>query len=58
MTDDGALAHRSGPAQPDAGGNGVAIMRERAEELGGHLSLETAPTGTTVRAALPLAQAG
>ena len=58
VADDGALAHRTGTAQQGAGGNGVAIMRERAEELGGHLSLQTAPTGTTVRAALPLPEAG
>jgi signal transduction histidine kinase len=51
VTDDGEFADRS---RLDGGGNGVAIMRERAEELGGHLSLDTAATGTTVRAELPV----
>jgi signal transduction histidine kinase len=54
VTDDGEVADRS---RLDGGGNGIAIMRERAEELGGRLSLETAPTGTIVRAALPIPQA-
>jgi signal transduction histidine kinase len=58
VTDDGALANPARPAPPDASGNGVAIMRERAEELGGHLSVETAPSGLTIRAVLPVGQAG
>jgi signal transduction histidine kinase len=58
VTDDGAFALPSGSPQQDARGNGVAIMRERAEELGGHLSLETTPTGTSIHAGLPVAQAG
>ncbi len=35
-------------------GNGLATMRERAEELGGTLVMAVTPTGTTVTAALPL----
>ncbi|MCV2489738.1 sensor histidine kinase [Geodermatophilus sp. YIM 151500] len=49
VADDGAgLPSRAGP------GVGTSSMRERAEELGGTLTLESAPgAGTTVRAALP-----
>jgi signal transduction histidine kinase len=36
-------------------GLGSTTMRERAEELGGHLQLRTGPSGTTVVATLPLA---
>jgi signal transduction histidine kinase len=54
VTDDGTAA----PAHLDNGGNGLAIMHERADELGGHLSLETALTGTTVRAVLPILATG
>jgi signal transduction histidine kinase len=35
-------------------GVGLASMRERAEEVGGILTLATAPGGTTVRARLPM----
>jgi signal transduction histidine kinase len=34
---------------------GIAGMHERAAELGGGLTVESGPTGTTVRAVLPLA---
>jgi two-component system NarL family sensor kinase len=34
-------------------GIGMISMRERAEELGGALTVESGPSGTTVRALLP-----
>jgi signal transduction histidine kinase len=44
VTDDGAGISASRP-----GGNGLLIMRERAEELGGTLAVERADAGTGVR---------
>ena len=50
VTDDGVgLTPASG-----SGGNGLATMRERAEELGGWLRLESAPGATRITASLPL----
>ena len=36
------------------GGNGLVTMRERAEELGGTLTLSSGPTGVSVRVSLPV----
>jgi signal transduction histidine kinase len=44
-----------GLAESAATGVGIAGMHERAAELGGGLTVESGPTGTTVRAVLPLA---
>jgi signal transduction histidine kinase len=45
----------TGGATPRPGGVGLTSMRERAEEVGGRLVLESsAGSGTTVRATLPL----
>jgi signal transduction histidine kinase len=47
----------AGPTDADrdsVGGNGLATMRERAEELGGTLTLSSGPTGVSVRASLPV----
>ena len=53
ISDDGR-----GGADPDGGGTGLRGLADRVEALGGQLSLESPPgAGTTVRAALPLAQA-
>jgi signal transduction histidine kinase len=49
VSDDG-----SGIAAGTAGGNGLFTMRERAEELGGTLSVQTSPDGTSVTARIPL----
>jgi signal transduction histidine kinase len=48
VTDDGA-----GLAAADRYGNGLAIMRERAEELGGTVTVLEASPGVTVAACLP-----
>jgi signal transduction histidine kinase len=56
-----ATVSDAGPGIPDqrrSSGHGLATMRERAEELGGTLTVTTGPTGTTVVAALPAASAG
>ena len=50
ITDDGA-----GLRPPDHHGHGLAIMRERAEELGGTVTVTDASPGVTVRARLPAA---
>jgi signal transduction histidine kinase len=48
VTDDGTgLPERIRP------GLGTSSMRERAEELGGHLSIDSGPSGTRVTALLP-----
>jgi signal transduction histidine kinase len=50
ITDDGA-----GLRPPDHHGHGLAIMRERAEELGGTVTVTDASPGVTVKARLPAA---
>jgi signal transduction histidine kinase len=49
VTDDGA-----GLRLPGEHGNGLAIMRERAEELGGTATVSNTPPGVMVAAQLPL----
>jgi signal transduction histidine kinase len=49
ITDDGAGLPRAG-----GHGNGLAIMRERAEELGGAVTVSDAAPGVTVAARLPV----
>lgn len=39
-------------------GNGLATMRERAEEVGGTLAVSTSPQGTAVEAVLPIELGG
>ncbi len=48
ITDDGA-----GLRAPDHHGHGLAIMRERAEELGGTMTVRDGSPGVTVEARLP-----
>ena len=48
ITDDG-----SGLATASPDGNGLAIMRERAEELGGTVTVSDTAAGVTVQARLP-----
>ena len=48
VTDDG-----TGLRAPGSHGHGLAIMRERAEELGGTVTVATNSTGVTVQARLP-----
>lgn len=50
VTDDGAGLAACGPH-----GNGLAIMRERAEELGGTVTISAASPGVRVDARLPAA---
>jgi len=50
VTDDGA---GFAPPPTDSAGVGLASMRERAEEVGGSVTVETGPGGTRVRASLP-----
>jgi signal transduction histidine kinase len=50
VTDDGA-----GLRPPDHHGHGLVIMRERAEELGGTVTVTDASPGVTVKARLPAA---
>jgi signal transduction histidine kinase len=53
-----ALAHRD-PDGWQAGGFGLSSMRERLEQQGGMLTIESAPgTGTTIAATLPDVSAG
>jgi signal transduction histidine kinase len=49
ITDDGAGLPRAG-----GHGNGLAIMQERAEELGGAVTVSDAAPGVTVAARLPV----
>jgi signal transduction histidine kinase len=43
----------------DAGGLGLHTMRDRVTELGGQLTIDSAPgEGTRVRASFPLGEAG
>jgi signal transduction histidine kinase len=51
VADDG-----TGIAATDRPGVGTASMRERAEELGGTLTISTGTGGTRVAARLPLAK--
>ena len=44
-----------GVDDPDLAGSGLSGLRDRAEVLGGTLSVDTGPGGTTLRAALPCA---
>jgi signal transduction histidine kinase len=48
VTDDGI-----GLPAEDGHGHGLAIMRERAEELGGTVTVRSSPTGVMVQARLP-----
>ncbi len=47
---DGVLNHAS---RTKSAGVGITGMRERAEELGGHLDIETSSHGTKVKATIP-----
>ena len=47
---DGVLSHTS---RTGSVGVGITGMRERAEELGGHLEIETSSHGTKVKATIP-----
>lgn len=49
VDDDGA-----GGVAPRAGGVGLASMRERCQELGGHLEARDLPRGARIAAALPI----
>jgi signal transduction histidine kinase len=49
VSDDGA-----GIVSPAPDGNGLSIMRERAEEVGGRLTVAGTPVGTRVEACLPI----
>src|ERR1700677_5235174 len=51
VTDDGA-----GLLVPGSHGHGLAIMRERAEELGGTVTVRDGPPGVSVEARLPTAE--
>jgi two-component system nitrate/nitrite sensor histidine kinase NarX len=56
LVDDGVGigAHANGGETDDGGHYGLAIMRERAQRLGGSLSVEPAPAaGTRVRLVIP-----
>jgi PAS domain S-box-containing protein len=51
------MPRESGDGSPGAGcplGVGIAGMRERLQQLGGDLHIESGPGGTTVRAVVPL----
>ena len=52
VADDGS-GFTEGTAPRTHGGLGLTTMRDRAEEVGGHLEVTTGPSGTTVLASLP-----
>jgi signal transduction histidine kinase len=54
ILDDGSWRSSSPRVADPAGGNGLATMRERAEELGGALRVDANGDGTMVTAVLPL----
>jgi signal transduction histidine kinase len=54
----GVVDDGSGPGDGTSVGHGLATMRERAEELGGRLTVTAADPGTRVDAVLPLRPAG
>ncbi|GAA0735484.1 GAF domain-containing sensor histidine kinase [Dactylosporangium roseum] len=54
VTDDGHGTTAVAPGATGTGGVGMHSMRERAEELGGTLSVTSSPAGTRVSARLPL----
>ncbi|GAA2636393.1 hypothetical protein GCM10010399_81680 [Dactylosporangium fulvum] len=54
VTDDGHGTPTVAPGATVTGGVGMHSMRERAEELGGTLSVTSSPSGTSVSARLPL----
>ena len=51
VTDDG---HGFDPETTDGGGFGLTGMRERVELADGELDIDSGPSGTTVRARLPV----
>jgi signal transduction histidine kinase len=53
VSDDGG-GISAGERPATGGGLGMSTMRERAEELGGHLEVSSGSHGTTVVASLPL----
>jgi signal transduction histidine kinase len=61
VEDDGVGFDASAPSEPraDGSGLGLASMRDRAQALGGHLSIRSKPgAGTRVSAAVPLSESG
>jgi two-component system nitrate/nitrite sensor histidine kinase NarX len=59
VEDDGIGADAAGPTPADGAHYGTAIMRERAQRIGGTLTIAPRPGGgTSVRCALPLAAQG
>lgn len=46
----------STPAQPDRLGLGLTVCKKIVEDLRGHISVESSPSGTTFTTALPLSQ--
>ena len=58
VSDDGTGFEGHTPLGPNEPGHlGLATMRERAELIGGRLEIRTSPTGSTVIARVPLAEA-
>ena len=59
IRDEGCGFELPDPGAPDDGHIGLVGMRERAEAVGGSLTLRTSPgKGTTVRAAVPMVRPG
>jgi PAS domain S-box-containing protein len=56
IEDDGARSPAAGRERRAGIGVGIAGMKERARQLGGHLEVSGGPRGTTVRAVFPLAE--